>query len=501
MKINRVQNQIQFSRQKSLNNIQRAYCSAPVKNIDYTKLPLGNIYYIKINKPISFGAYAGRKNPAQDFYYVLSGNKEIKDININPENIYAGVYNHDKKWIGGVKPADILKMKTEEAIETLVKLNTNGAKQIPENIPSPNFGDNWGRHANYIELNSRALAKMEGDRCSEGILGSIKMLNLIPPSSSKWANCVILSQLYPNIYGDGFNKPQWEENSVYTIRIDPWFNYGLSENLTVNTMVRKGVQMNPHEQVKTFNDLAHLKGLKTGFRMLLSEDQIKIGYDGQFRWNNPEHLEKFIDMCVNGIDMGFDAIYFDSAKHVGGYDFEHYSGVGATPTYEQMQYITASIRQRTGRNDLSFIGEKCNDNIDHFKYMGLNSGTDFGNPDDINNIKHLSERFKYCQDYAPGIEVSNDNDTGNLSYEQRLNRINSCLFGYNNEYDKLPTFMQMHDLYPLNYSTNTHQIMLHNPRFSSDGNPNEHWQNLFADDDAANNYTRRVNELFAHALK
>lgn len=499
MKIQGIQNQIQYNK-ASLAKKNEAKTS-PFRGNNFAQLPLGNIYGAKINRTVSFGAYAGQKNPANNFYYVLTGKKEIQDIDINPQNIYVGAHNPHKKWIGGVKPSDILKMDTNEAIEMLVKMNTNGAKQIPDNIPTPNFGDNWGRHANYIELNSRALGKMENDRCQEGILGSIKMLNLIPPSASNWANCVILSQIYPNIYGDGYNKPQWEENSLYTIKIDPWFNYGLSENLTVNSMKRGDVEVNPHEQVKTFNDLAHLKGLKTGFRTLLSEDQIKIGYGEQFRWSNPEHLEKFIDMCVNAVDMGFDAIYFDSAKHVGGYDWEHYAGVGATPSYEQMQYITSSIRQRTGRNDLSFIGEKCDDNINHFKNMGLNSGTDYGRVEDIRDIKHNSKRFGYSREYAPGVEVSNDNDMGELRYEQRLNRINSCLFGFDNPAEKLPTFMQMNDLFPLNHNTNTHMLMLHNPRFSENADPNEHWSNLFAEDYDAQVYTQRANELFAYAIK
>ncbi|MBE7705831.1 MAG: hypothetical protein E7Z91_01110 [Cyanobacteria bacterium SIG30] len=499
MKINSLQKNL-FYTPKNFNQSFKSKTSEKL-NTNYVQLPLGNIYGAKINKTISFGAYAGEENPANKLYYVLSGKNELSNYKIDPNSVYYGSYNKSKKWLAGVKPRHILNMSAKEAIETLISLNIPySINEIPKNIRTPNFGDNWGRHANYIEINPRALGKMEGDRCSEGILGAIKMLNIIPPSSSNWANCVILSQLYPNIYGDGYNKPGWEENSQYTIKIDPWFNYGISENLTVNSMERNGVTVNPHEQIKAFNDLAHIKGIKTGFRMLVSEDQIKIGYDEPFKWNNPEHVEKFIDLCVNGIDMGFDAIYFDSAKHVGGYDMAHYAGVGATPSYEQMQYITYSIRQRTGRSDISFVGEKCDNNIEHFKNMGMNAGTNWGNADNINETKNLTKRFAKSEQYAPGIEVSNDNDNGVMTYEQRLNRINSCLFGFDNPQDKLPTFMQIHDLYPLNHSTNTHDLMLHNPRFSEYGDPVEHWNNLFADDYNAENYSKIVNELFAHSV-
>ena len=45
-------------------------------------------------------------------------------------------------------------------------------------------------------------------------------------------------------------------------------------------------------------------------------------------------------------------------KHIGGYDMENYTGVGALPSYEQMQYIIHEIRSRTGNTHLSFVGEK-----------------------------------------------------------------------------------------------------------------------------------------------
>ena len=468
-------------------------------SMNFTPLPLGNIYGVKINKTISFGHYEGDLNPSMKFYYVVSGKHNLKKPEIDPATVYYSANDRNKKWIAGVNPSDVLKESPKLAIEKLVYLAT-GENKIPKNIETPDFGNNWGRHANYIEINPRILGKMEGNRCSEGILGAIKFLNLIPPSGNNNVNCVILSQLYPNIYGDGYNKPQWEENSLYTIKIEPHFNCGISENLTVNNMKKNGISLSPLEQVKTFNDLAHLKGLKTGFRMLLSEDQIKIGYGEQFRWSNPDHVEMFIDMCVNGINMGFDSIYFDSARHVGNYDMEHYAGVGATPSYELMQYITYSIRERTGRCDLSFVGEKCDNDAERYKNMGLNAGTDFADADDFNKIVNYSKKLSNSRVYASGVEVSNDNDCGAISYEQRLNKMKSCLFGYENKHDKLPSFMQMHDIYPLNHYTNTHDIMLHNPRFSDEDDYNKHFENLFAKDDNARDYSNKVNELFAYYI-
>ena len=55
--------------------------------------------------------------------------------------------------------------------------------------------------------------------------------------------------------------------------------------------------------------------------------------------------------------------------------------------------------------------------------------------------------------------ISNDNDTGGRSYEERLYRINNALFAYEFPSDKLASFMQMEDLFPLRYDTNKNIIL------------------------------------------
>ena len=198
-------------------------------------------------------------------------------------------------------------------------------------------------------------------------------------------------------------------------------------------------------------------------------------------------------------NTGFEAIFVDSAKHIGGYDCENYTGVGALPEYHQMQYITNEIRARSGKTTLSFVGEKSSDDFERYKQLGLNAGTAFVSVDDIDNVKYWSEKLKYSRDYAPGVEVSNDNTEGGNSYETRLDRIRNCLFGFEIASDKLPSFMQMEDLFPLRYDTNTHHLMMANPSYSTDATPKSHWENLFAKDDGKN-YNKMVGEIFAHAL-
>lgn len=423
-----------------------------------------------------------------------------EDTHLSPDE---WTYNHiytsgNKKWIANIVPSQLLDRSVKNAIESIETLNENNEfyEVFPDNIETPNYGDNWGVHANYIEINNRAIAEMHNECTKNGILSSIKILPAIPPSAKSWANCVILSQIFPNIFGDGYNKAPNEENSIYGIKL----NAGYSENIIDFDITDK---ITPEEQFKAFNLVANLHGLKTGFRTVISADQIKIadpnGSDIVFNWDNYEHQELFIDEHVKLINMGFEAIFVDSAKHIGGYDMENYTGVGALPHYGQMQYIINEIRSRTGNTKLSFIGEKSTGDFERYRNLGLTTGTAFIEPDNYDEVKNWSQRLKYNKTYTPGVEISNDNDEGGRSYEQRLNRINTALFGYEYPSDKLPSFMQTEDLFPLRYDTNTHHLMMSNPSYSTDGTPQSHWKNLFAKDDGRA-YNAKVADLFIYAL-
>ena len=403
----------------------------------------------------------------------------------------------DKKWLANIVPSELLTRTVKQAVESLMTICQCNRfyKTFPDIIETPDYGDKWGVRANYIEINNRAIAQMDGNITKNGILSTIKLLPAIPPSAKSWANCIILSQIFPNIYGDGLNKLPHEENSIYGIKL----NGGYSKNIIDFEIIDK---ISPEEQFCAFNDLAHFHGLKTGFRTVISADQIKVvqpdGSDITFDWNNTEHVELFVKEHTKLINTGFEAIFIDSAKHIGGYDMANYTGVGALPTYEQMQYIIHEIRVRSGKTTLSFIGEKSTGDFKRYENLGLTSGTAFIEPDNYDEVKHWSQSLKYENHYTPGIEVSNDNDTGGRSYEARLNRINNALFAYEYPSDKLPSFMQMEDIFPLRYDTNTHHLMMCNPSYSTDGTPQSHWENLFAKDDGRE-YNRKVAELFIHA--
>ena len=424
--------------------------------------------------------------------------KLSKDIWTQERTYYSiGCYK-SKKWIADIIPYELLNRSIKDAVNSIATLSESDIfyEYFPDMIDTPNYGDNWGRLANYIELNNRAIAQMNMDRTCCGILSCIKLLPAIPPSAKSWANCVIISQIFPNIYGDSYNKGPFEENSIYGIRL----NAGYSANIVSYSIADK---ISPEEQLKSFNDLAHFRGIKTGFRTVISADQIKVAYtdkqDETFNWCNPEHVEIYINESVKLMNLGFEAMFIDSAKHIGGYDCENYTGVGDLPEYSQMQYILNEIRKRSGKTTISFAGEKSTDDFERYQNMGLNTGTDFITGDDFYAVRELSEKLKYNRIYAPGVEIENDNYEGGISYEQRLNRINTALFAYYQASDKLPSFMQTNDIFPLRYDTNTHHIMMTNPSYSYDGTPESHWENLFAKDDGRY-YNRKVAELFAHAL-
>ena len=403
-----------------------------------------------------------------------------------------------KKWIGNITPDMLLKRSVKETINSLMTLNQEGIfyKTFPDNIKTPDYGDKWGVSANYIEINNRAIAEMTNNDCRNGIFSTIKLLPAIPPSAKSWANCIILSQIFPNIYGDGYNKPTSEENSIYGIKL----NSGYSRNIINYDIADK---FSPMEQFRVFNDLANFHGLKTGFRTVISADQIKVvqqdGTDTVFDWNNSEHVTLFLNSHIELINMGFEAVFIDSAKHIGGYDMDNYTGVGALPGYEQMQYIIHEIRSRTGKTHLSFVGEKSTGDFQRYENLGLSTGTGFVEPHDFCTVKREAIEHKYAKNYSPGVEVSNDNDEGGRSYEDRLNRIHNSIFAYEYPSDKLASFMQMEDLFPLRYDTSTHQLMMTNPSYSTDGTPQSHWENLFTKADGKE-YNKKVAELFTHAL-
>ncbi len=434
---------------------------------------------------VSFKGYYGDTQPLKKLFWISAGRNKVYTDNWTNEHIYTA---GDKKWVNA-RPEELLKRTPENTLQSLCTITGSNRDNlyIPDYIPSPDFGSNWGRHANYIEINPRTIAKYENGRVSDGLLNTMKLLLAVPPSSNSFANCIVLSQLYPCFDNDGKNNA----GSLYCTDL----HRGISKALTARGLDHK---MGDDEQVRAFNDMAHLLGFKTGFRLPLSSGQLHVkGKD--FDWKKDE--KAFIDACVWGIELGFDSIYFDSGKHI--IDTNGYCGSGDVPDKEQLAYILYKIREQTARHYISFVGEKCGDNM-AYKNLGFTAGTDWGNANNIKEIKWNAKSQSFSKEYAAGPEVSNDNDYGSDNFETRLNKMNSCLFGYDSVKDKLPSFMQMHDIFPLSPYTNTHSLMMQAKQMNGSDAWTEcerHYDGIFNTSDVAQDYRQNVYHIFENVYK
>ena len=434
---------------------------------------------------INFKGYYGDQQPAKKLFWILTGRNNICRDDETVYNTYHTGSN--KRWVT-TNPENLLKRSPEQAIQSICTLNDH--YEIPSYILSPNYSDKWGRRANYIEINPRTVALTKGNEKQEGLLNVIKLLPAIPPSSKSYANCIILSQLYPTMCNHDDNKTG--DRSLYTVDL----HSGISKNLTSRNLSRGHDRMGDDEQVKAFNDLAHIRGLKTGFRMPLSEGQMTV-QGRPFNWDKDE--KAFIDACCWAVELGFDAIYFDSAKHVGNWDMGNYCGNGRVPNFQQMQYITNQIRSKTGRNDIALIGEKCDTNT-RFNEMGLTAGNDWGRADDFNSVMHEFKKQRWNDEYAAGPIISDDNDNGGMNFETRLNRIKNAFNAYEDISYRLPTYMQMTDIFPLSPYTNTHEQMMKSENRSSFGDVESAYNNTFNTSPEAYNYRMNVYKEFANSI-
>lgn len=451
----------------------------------YNESGLNNIAaYNKAN--ITFKGYYGDQQPAKKLFWILTGRNNICKDDETDYHTYHTLSG--KKWVT-INPEDLLKRSPEQAIQSICTLNNY--YDIPSYILSPNYGDKWGRRANYIEINPRTVALSQGNEKQEGLLNVIKLLPAIPPSSKSYANCIVLSQLYPTMGNYDDNKTG--DRSLYTVDL----HSGISKNLTSRNLSRGRERMGDDEQVKAFNDLAHIRGLKTGIRMPLSEGQMTVK-GRPFNWDKDE--KAFIDACCWAVELGFDSIFFDSAKHVGDYDMGNYCGHGRIPNYKQMQYITNQIRSKTGRNDISLVGEKCNDDT-RFNDLGLTAGNDWGRADDFNSVMHEFKKQRWNDEYAAGPIISDDNDCGELNFETRLNRIKNAFNAYEDISYRLPTYMQMADIFPLSPYTNTHEQMMKSENRSGYGDIESSYNNIFNTSQAAFDYRMNVYKEFANSIE
>ncbi len=363
-------------------------------------------------------------------YKTLAEYKEDHDF--RPE-WRAGCVFHDcdggrRRWVFFPDPTAYLTCSLADTICLLEKAIVGN--DIDYNEINRSYPHTWGCNANYIEFVPRFFG---------GLHGMIRILPAIPPSQNGVPTCLLLRGLF---------APPLGCESCYAIDFGRGFDEGL--------FVRDGETGKYFEKgddlARAFNAFAHARGLKTGFCMVINSGQLFVNEEN-FSWRHGPHLEAFVNACVNGIALGFDAIHFDSIKHAGGYDenglyqvydHENYHGAGDPVPYATAQWITNEIRARTGRMDLSFVGEYAGTDP-RYRLMGLSAGIEFDAlTSDVTNIAA-------CQAGSPGYKtglfVSNDNNGGRRSFDETLTAAWRGLCDQG-QYPKVPVLFSQADLFP-----------------------------------------------------
>ena len=160
---------------------------------------------------------------------------------------------------------------------------------------------------------------------------------------------------------------------------------------------------------------------------------------------------------------------------------------------------TSQIREKTGRNDIALIGEKCT-NDTRFNSMGLTAGNDWGKADSYQSVMHEYKQQRWNDEYAAGPVISDDNDDGSLSFEQRRHRLGNALNAYQDVGYKLPVYMQMHDLFPLNPYTNTHNEMMNSYNRTTYGDHASNYNNTFNTSQAAREHRMGMYHEFLNVI-
>ena len=104
-------------------------------------------------------------------------NKLLKSYNYKPELVLDNwTLEHQfvsgmRKWVANIVPSELLTRSFKDAVNSLMTLNQDGNfyEKFPDTIETPDYGDNWGVNANYIEINNRAIAEMGVNEYGENI--------------------------------------------------------------------------------------------------------------------------------------------------------------------------------------------------------------------------------------------------------------------------------------------------------------------------------------------
>ena len=110
----------------------------------------------------------GNLRPVEKLLLALSGSTKLHFDTWAEGRCFRGVGRaSNKRWIAGVHPSTLLGRTFKRTVDSVVTLSESREfyREFPNHIKTPDYGDRWGRLANYIEINNRAIAKMTYEHC------------------------------------------------------------------------------------------------------------------------------------------------------------------------------------------------------------------------------------------------------------------------------------------------------------------------------------------------
>jgi len=399
-----------------------------------------------------------------DAFVEWCGYDDNVNVPLDQSEIYSDGPEGHRRWIV-TEPWKILRWPMRDVICCIEKVNvgTTNYSQI-----NNDFGDKWGVKANYFIIPTTFIY---------GLNGVTRLIPTIPPSRNGTATCMILYGVF---------APYDLQSSHYC-----WdLCRGLDPDLICPDPV-DGQQftgdVNLH--IQTVCDLAHARGLKIGFSMRTSEQQMRFG-DRQFSWQSDWDVRGYIEAAKNLVNLGMDAIYLDCAFLAG--------GGGEWIPYGRLQEVTSAIRSETERGgSVAILGEGCDRNWGHWKYAGITAGfhEDVTKIDTDGNFffhdrraAEIAAEQDWTDEYRSGWHTRVDNDFGTHDWVLRTGV--SHALTRQGGVSKVPGMMSLTDFYLLD-DTNIHYLIEGNSRWDHSWK----WHGFFQESDAAYQQRLQMNDI------
>jgi hypothetical protein len=401
-------------------------------------------------------------SPAIDRIFENVNYHDNVNVPLSQSEIFSDGPDGARKWLFK-RPWDLLRMPLRDTCCVIEKMCVD---QTNFSAINDGYGDNWGSKANYVVVPTSFVY---------GLNGVMRLIPTIPPSRNGTASCMILY---------GVLAPYQMEPSHYCWDI----NRGLDPDLICADPIEgRQITNDVNLYVRAVCELAHARGIKIGFSMRTSSEQMWFG-DGdnneRFCWNNDRHFDAYVHAAKNLVDLGMDAIYLDCA---------FLSGHGGQwIPLNRLHDFTRAIHCETARgHQVAILGEGCDRNWQHWKNLGLTAGfhEDVTAGLDPYAIRRIAEEQAHNDQYRSGWHTRVDNDFGTSDYTIRtgVSRALTLQEGVS----KVPGMVSLTDMYML-HDTNIHTAIEKGLRWD------RHWCNhgYFQNTDASYRHQLQMNDIY-----